>query len=138
MLTKTTRRGFIQSLTAGSILFPGVLAELLAQENPGNAPRAPADPLEARPPHFTPKARRVILLFSTGGVSHMDTFDHKPRLIAADERTLVPGGGLSLERRPLVRPRWTFRRGGRSGAMVSDLFPHVRDQMDDICLINSM
>jgi hypothetical protein len=48
------------------------------------------------------------------------------------------GGGLSLEQRPLLRPRWTFRPGGRCGTLVSDLFPHVRDCMDDICLINSM
>src|SRR5262245_48948487 len=128
-----TRRAALRSLVGGSILLPGILSELLA-----DGPRAPADPLAPREPHFAPRARRVIFLFSTGGVSHMDTFDHKPALFRADGRMLGAGGGLSLERRPLLRPRWEFRRGGRCGTLVSDIFPHVRDQMDDICLINSM
>ena len=37
-----------------------------------------------------------------------------------------------------MRPRWTFRPGGKCGTRVSDIFPHLRDRMDDICLINSM
>src|SRR6266545_2264385 len=129
-----TRRTLLRSLVGGSLVLPGILAELLASET-----RTPAgDPLAPRAPHFAPKARRVIVLFSSGGVSHMDTFDHKPRLFQADGRTLVPGGGLSLERRPLLRPRWPFRRGGRCGTLVSDVFPNLRDRMDDVCLINSM
>lgn len=120
------------------MLFSGILADLLAQGPPATTPNAQADPLAPRSPHFPPKAKQIIFLFSTGGVSHMDTFDYKPRLINAAPGTLVPGGGLSLEQRPLLRPRWTFRRGGQCGTMVSDIFPHLRNQMDDICLINSM
>jgi hypothetical protein len=125
-----TRRNVLRSLVGGSILLPGVLADLLAQDA--------RDPLAERQPHFPAKAKRIILLFSTGGVSHMDTFDLKPRLMQADGRMTGVGGGLSLEQRPLLRPRWAFRPGGRCGTRVSDLFPHLRDQMDDICLINSM
>lgn len=68
----------------------------------------------------------------------MDTFDHKPQLFKADGKMLGAGGGLSLEKRPLLRPRWDFKPGGKCGTLVSDLFPHIRDQMDDICLIRSM
>lgn len=125
------RRTLLRSLVGGSLLMPAIVEELLAG-GPSN------DPLAAREPHYTPKARRMILLFSTGGVSHMDTFDYKPRLFQADGRMTGAGGGLSLEQRPLLRPRWTFRPGGRCGTLVSDLFPHLREQMDDICLINSM
>ena len=89
-------------------------------------------------PHHPAKAKRVILLFSTGGVSHMDTFDHKPKLFKADGKMLGVGGGLSLEKRPLLKPRWQFRPGGKCGTLVSDLFPHIRQQMDNICLIRSM
>src|SRR5262245_19160075 len=134
-----TRRRALRSLVGGSILLPGILAELLASEGQRAGNRPSGDPLAPKEPHFAPKARRVIFLFSTGGVSHMDTFDHKPKLSqAADRRTTVPGGGLSLERRPALGARWPFRRGGRCGTLVSDLFPHLRDRMDDVCLINSM
>jgi hypothetical protein len=130
-----TRRGAIRSMVAGSVAFPAILSELLASE----APRAPSgDPLAPKKPHFAPKAKRVIWLFSTGGVSQMDTFDPKPKLFAADGKTLGVGGGLSLEKRPLLKPRWAFKPGGKCGTEVSDLFPHLRDRMDDVCLIRSM
>jgi len=124
------RRQAIGSLVGGSLLLPGILADLFAQDT--------RDPFAPREPHFAAKAKRVIVLFSTGGVSHMDTFDHKPYLFRADGRMTGVGGGLSLEQRPLLRPRWPFRPGGRSGTLVSDLFPNLRERMDDICLINSM
>jgi hypothetical protein len=130
-----TRRQVIRSLVGGSLLLPGILSELLAEEQ-----RTPAavDPLAPKPPHFPPKAKRVIFLLSSGGVSHVDTFDYKPKLFAADGKATGAGGGLSNEKRPLLRPFWPFRPGGQCGTMVSDLFPHIRECMDDICLIRSM
>ena len=68
----TTRRGFVQSAVAGSLLMPGILHELLAAD----------DPLAPRKPHFAPKAKAVIFLFMSGGVSHVDSFDPKPKLTA--------------------------------------------------------
>lgn len=134
-----SRRHVLRSLVGGSLVFPGILAELLAADEPrARRPVSATDPLTPKEPHFPPKAKRVIFLFSTGGVSHMDTFDCKPRLFQADGRMMGVGGGLSLEQRPLLRPRWPFQRGGRCGTLVSDLFPNLRERMDDICLINSM
>src|SRR4051812_23549424 len=124
-----TRRTALRSMVGGSLLFPGVVSQLLA---------ADADPLAPKKPHFAPKAKRVIFLFSTGGVSQMDTFDPKPKLFAADGKTLGVGGGLSLEKRPLLKPRGEFQPGGKCGTMVSDLFPHLREKMDDVWLIRSM
>ena len=128
-----SRRTAIRSLVAGSVLMPGILSQLLAAEGAGSS-----DPLAPKKPHYKPRAKRVIFLFSTGGVSQMDTFDPKPKLFAADGKTLGVGGGLSLEQRPLLKPRWEFRPGGKCGTEVSDLFPHLRDKMDDVCLIRSM
>jgi hypothetical protein len=126
-----TRRTMLRSLVGGSLLLPAILSELLAADQS-------RDPLAPKKPHFAPKAKRVIVLFSTGGVSHMDTFDPKPKLFAADGKTLGVGGGLSLQKRPLLRPLWKFHPGGKCGTQVSDLFPHIRNRMDDVCLIRSM
>src|SRR5262249_27118814 len=134
------RRDVLRSLTAGSMLLPGILSQLFAAEAGRQASGlgGGSDPLAPKKPHHEPKAKRIILLFSSGGVSHMDTFDYKPTLFKADGKMMGAGGGLSLEKRPLLRPRWDFKPGGKCGTMVSDIFPHLRNQMDDICLIRSM
>ncbi len=134
--TLPNRRVAIRSML-GVSLFPAILSDLLNAAG-ATEPNRSADPLAPKKPHFEAKAKRVIWLFSTGGVSQMDTFDPKPKLFAADGKTLGVGGGLSLEQRPLLKPRWAFKPGGRCGTEVSDLFPHIRERMDDICLIRSM
>src|SRR5687768_13181441 len=125
-----TRRQMVRSLMAGSILLPGIVSQLLAAEGIGNDPNSVSPKL----PHFPGKAKRVIFLFMTGGVSHMDTFDPKPRLLAE--------GGKPTSNRPgaptYLPPLWNFKPGGKCGTEVSDLFPHIRECMDDICLIRSM
>lgn len=68
----------------------------------------------------------------------MDTFDYKPKLFAADGKTMGIGGGLSNQQKVLLKPGWEFRPGGKCGTLVSDLFPHLRECMDDVCLIRSM
>ena len=71
------RRQMIRSLMAGTALMPAMLSELLAEGS--------GDPLAPKAPHFPPKAKRVIFLFMTGGVSHVDSFDPKPDLLKAAE-----------------------------------------------------
>src|SRR5438270_5640388 len=127
-----SRRSMLRSLAAGSLLLPGILQSLLADEAKGQS--AGVDPLAPKAPHFPGKAKRVIFLYMSGGVSHMDTFDPKPRLLA-------DGGKLASAKpgaRPYLRPFWDFQPGGRCGTEVSDLFPHLRDCMDDVCLIRSL
>jgi hypothetical protein len=126
----------IRSLVGGSILMPGILSQLLAAD--GAKTQGIPDPLAPKNPHFNPKAKRVIFLFSPGGVSHVDTFDYKPKLVAADGKMMGAGGPVSLQQQPLLRPRWEFKPGGKCGTMVSDIFPHIRGQMDEICLIHSV
>jgi hypothetical protein len=117
----------------GAIALAGMLAEQTDAQT--------ADPLAPRTSHFPGRAKRVIFLYMTGGVSHVDTFDHKPRLIADHGRTITVDnwqGRLGQFTRYLKRPNWEFRRGGQSGIAVSDLFPHVREVVDDLCVIRSM
>ena len=127
-----TRREVLRSLVGGSLLMPGILSSLLAES------AAPSDPLAPKPTHFPAKAKRVIFIFSNGGVSQMDTFDPKPALFAADGKMTGVGGGLSNQQRVLLKPGWEFRPGGKCDTPVSDLFPHLRECMDDVCLIRSM
>jgi len=122
-----SRRAAIRSLVGGSLLMPAILAEL------SRAGESPVAPLRS---HFRPRAKRVIFLFMTGGVSHLDSFDPKPRLVADHGRKVpagLPGGGKFL-----IAPKRTFRPGGQCGTPVSDLFPKIRECMDDICLVRSM
>ncbi len=97
-------------------------------------------PLAPRAPHFTPRARSVIFLYMDGGPSQVDTFDPKPRLDRDNgkpfamkmEPTQFNNNGNTL-----ASP-WKFRRYGQSGIPVSDLFPHVGQLADDLCVIRSM
>jgi hypothetical protein len=131
-----TRRDVIRSLVSASLSLPGIVSSLLAGEKRSSG--TGANPLAPQKPHHEARAKRVIFLFSTGGVSHVDTFDYKPKLFQADGKTMgIDGAGLG-RKRPLLPPRWAFKPGGKCGTMVSDIFPHLRNQMDDICLIRSM
>ena len=94
--------------------------------------------------HVPPKAKRVIFLFMAGGVSQVDSFDWKPRLVSDNGRMLdfvderaVNRGGKSANRR-VMKPLWEFRQRGESGLWASDLFPHIATRMDDLCVIRSM
>lgn len=129
MSDSCSRRSVLRSLAGGSLLLPGFLSHLLADDR---------DPLAPKTSHFRGKAKQVIFLFSTGGVSHMDTFDYKKALFEMDGKSLVPGGGLSRDKKKLLRPQWNFKPGGKCGTLVSDVFPHLREQMDEIAMINSM
>lgn len=82
-----SRRETIRSLVGASLLLPGIVSNLLAESGA-------VDPLSPKAPHFTPRAKRVIFIFSNGGVSHMDTFDPKPKLFAADGKTLGVGAAF--------------------------------------------
>jgi hypothetical protein len=126
-----TRRAVLRSIVGGSLTLPAILSQALAAGGKDH-------PLAPKASHFPAKANRVIFLFSTGGVSHMETFDYKPKLFELDGKTMVVGGGLSNQQKPLVKPQWKFQPGGKSGTLVSDLFPFVRDQIDDVCVIRSM
>ncbi|MDA8744854.1 DUF1501 domain-containing protein [Rubripirellula amarantea] len=133
------RREMLRSFVGGSLMMPALLSEMLHAGQTDSGPKKDAgDPLAPREPHFAAKAKRVIFVFSNGGVSHMDAFDPKPELFKADGKKTGTGGGLSNQQRVLLRPLWDFKPGGQCGTMVSDLFPYLRDQMDDVCLIRSM
>ena len=100
----------------------------------------PSHPLAPRSPHFPARAKRVIFLFMKGGPSHIDTFDHKPKLSVDDGKELPfdkPRVQFSTTGKLLKSP-WTFKPYGESGMMVSELFPHVAQHVNDICFLHSV
>ncbi len=125
-MTTITRRTALRSLVAGSLLMPSILSSLSAGE-----PAGAADPLAPRAPHFPAKAKRVIFIFLTGGFSHVESFDHKPKLIADH-------GKKYKDNKFLKQPIYDFKPHGKSGLMISDLFPHIAERADDLCIINSL
>lgn len=121
-----SRRNVIRSLAGGGLVLPGLLSELLAAAPGENS-------TEPRPSHFAPRAKRVIFLFMTGGVSHLDTFDPKPYLTKHHFQPRNKSKSSFYK-----AGDWKFRKYGQCGTEVSDLFPHMGSMMDDICLIRSM
>ena len=128
------RRQILRSSIAGSMLLPGLTECLAIDEQSQGA---------TQKTHFPAKAKNVIFLFMTGGVSHVDTFDPKPALhrdhgkeIKADHPEIKDRPGY--EKIYLKRPQWEFSPNGESGIEVSTLFPHVATCVDDIAVIRSM
>jgi Protein of unknown function (DUF1501) len=127
--------------TAGTGFGLLALADLLAaEEKKSQLPAPAANPYAVRTPHHPPRARRVIFLYMPGGPSHVDLFDPKPRL-ATDNGKPLPFEKPKLERTKtgnLLASPWKFKKHGRSGVEVSELFPRVASCIDDICVIRSM
>jgi hypothetical protein len=90
-------------------------------------------------PHFRPRAKSVIFCFMDGGVSHVDSFDPKPRLSDLDGKPVgkVENPTANVDRKWLASP-WKFARHGQSGLPVSELFPHIASCIDDLAVIRSM
>ena len=84
------------------------------------------------PTHYQPKVKNVILCFMPGGVSHMDTFDPKPKLNELHGQ--LSGDGI----RTYQGCPWTFKKYGQAGMAVSELFPHIATCVDDLAVVRSM
>ncbi len=101
----------------------------------------PANPNAPRAPHFAPRAKRVLMIFCSGAVSQIDTFDYKPELIKRHGEPMPGAEGLITfqgAQGNLNRSPWEFRPRGQSGKMVSDLVPHLGALADEMCFIHSL
>jgi Protein of unknown function (DUF1501) len=134
------RRDFLQCAGGGigSLAFASMLAgEAGAMQQPD-----PADPMKARSPHFPGKAKRVISIFLFGGLSHIDSFDPKEELTKQDGVSVAGRKGFDTGGRSapghLMKSPWGFKRYGKSGLPVSDLFPNIGGCIDDLAQIRSM
>jgi hypothetical protein len=97
--------------------------------------------LDARAPHYAPKAKAVISIFCYGGVSQVDTFDPKPELLKRRGEAMTGKGNVVVSQgHPggLMPSPWKFSKHGECGMDVSELFPHVAKKADEIALVRSM
>lgn len=144
-LRDITRRHFFGKCAVGV----GALAlqQLLAENGwavPGGPVIDPMHPLAPRPPQFAPKAKRVIYLFMAGGPSQLDLFDYKPKLnelqgqapppsLMAGKRFAFLKGNETL----LGSPR-KFETYGQCGMTLSELLPHHRKIVDEVCWLRGV
>ncbi|MCB9766790.1 MAG: DUF1501 domain-containing protein [Candidatus Omnitrophica bacterium] len=139
-LAMTRRQFFGKSATGIGTL---ALGSLLGSDSSFGAPSA-IDPLAVKPPHFAPKAKRVIYLFMSGGPSHLDLLDHKPLLKQRNGQPIpdeyVEGQRFAFisGQAKLLGSPFEFHRHGKSGQELSELLPHIGDVADDIAIIRSM
>jgi hypothetical protein len=142
--THNTRRAFLGNAAGlGSL----ALASLI---NPGLLRAAAADPKRqslgaVNPLHFAPKVKRVIHLYQAGGPSHLETYDHKPKLAELNGKAMPesltrgqPIAQLQGNKLNCFAPQFPFKRFGQSGQEICDLFPQIGSVADDICIIRSM
>ncbi len=133
-----SRRMCLRSLAGGSMLLPGIVSQMLADEA---APKSATDPLAPKSPHFPPKAKRVIFLYMSGGVSHIESWDPRPKLFADAGKSVSVNefqGRKGDYKMSLTRPQFEFTAYGNCGTQVSSLFPEMGQCVDDLCVIRSM
>src|SRR5258707_12640605 len=118
--------GFTALLGDAGVLLPAAVA-------------ASSNPLAPRQPQFPARAKHIIHIFLNGGPSHVDTFDPKP-LLAKYAGKPLPMSNLPTERKTgaAFASPFKFQKYGKSGMEVSELFPHVAQSVDDICMVRSM
>ena len=137
--TPCNRRQMLHNCGAGfgSLALHELLTRTASADQPGTAS---LNPLAGHSGHFPARAKRVIFLFMHGGPSHVDTFDYKPELSRLDGKPLpIEKPRIQFAQTGnLLRSPWKFRQYGKSGAWVSDLFPHVGRCVDDITFVKSI
>lgn len=90
-------------------------------------------PTAEKKPHFPGRAKRVIMIFLQGGMSHLDTFDYKPQLQKDDGKPISKDSKAEI-----LGSHWKFARHGESGQWISELFPHIARHADDLCVLTGM
>jgi hypothetical protein len=127
--TEIGRRAFLRGASLGVVALRSMLAS-----------SGTVSPL-----HHAPKARRVIFLYQAGGPSHLETFDSKPQLAklhgTAMPESFTKGQQIAqLQGKPLVcfGPQHSFRRFGKSGLEICELFPEIGSVADELCIVRSM
>ena len=141
-LRATTRRHFFRQcgVGLGGLALTSLLNDPLRAADPSSI----LNPLSPKPPHFAPKAKRVIYLHMAGSPSQLDLFDYKPKLIELNGQP-CPESLFKKERFAFIKgvPKMLgtphkFARHGQSGLELSTMLPHLAEVADDLCVVKSM
>jgi len=108
------------------------LAGLLSDQTSAGAAAANLTPLAPKQPHFPAKAKYVIHIFAQGAPTHVDTWDPKPELSKYDDKPLPGLNGVGFG------SPFTFKKSGRSGIEVSEVFPELGKHIDEMAVVRSM
>ncbi len=140
MQTPTTRRDLLKAGSAGFGYL--ALAGLTTQEALAARKASTADayqnPLAARQPHFPAKVKRVIFMFMQGGPTQWETFDYSKELEKSHGKSAKASYNGRNFSGTVLGPRHKFKPSGKSGLMLSSVFPHLAQHADDMCLLNGM
>jgi hypothetical protein len=130
-----TRTGMGMASLGLAGMLDGVASSALAAPTGGGY----VNPMLPKAPHFTGKAKHVIHLFMNGGPSHVDTFDRKVSLEKYAGQNL-PVENLRTERKTgaAFPSPYKFQKYGQSGIEISEIFSHVGEVADELCVIRSM
>ena len=120
----------------GSLAFGSMMTQELASA-------AQVNPLAPKPPHIPGKAKAMIFVYMAGGPSHLETWDPKPLLNKLDgQRRPAEFGDVKYQNvnsgSRILGTKRTFKKYGKSGIEVSDLFPHQAQIVDELSIIRSM
>ena len=136
------RRTFLQQSGdgLGSLALASLLGNSAAQATP-HRQGSVLNPLSPKPAPHRAKANAVIQIFCPGGLSHLDSWDHKPELAKRQGTPFDTEGKVQFfASKPgnCQQSYWPFRQHGQSGLWMSDLFPQLAQRIDDIAFIHSM
>lgn len=149
MQLQQTRRAFLgrAATGVGSIALASLMNPLGALAAAKTSPKPQTDKWRGvlNPPHFAPKAKRVIFLCMAGGPSHLETLDYKPKLAELNGKPMPESytkgqqvAQLQGQQLNCLAPQFPFAKVGKSGQEISTILPHISGIADDICIIRSM
>lgn len=137
-----TRRDALRATACGfgQIALAALAGERTRAEQPPHAGAPGPNTARFAAPHFAPRAKRILFLFMWGGPSHVDLFDPKPRL-NLDAGKQLSGKDVGSDREQLgelLGSPFRFDRHGEGGVWISELFPHLSQHADRLCVVRSL
>jgi hypothetical protein len=147
-----SRRAFLGRSGAGlgtlalvSLADPSLFAAQPDATRKDERPKVDRWPGVVRPLHHPAKAKRVIYLYMAGGMSHLETFDHKPKLAKMHGQPMPesytkgqPIAQLQGAKLTCFAPQHAFMKCGKSGQEISSIFPQLQTVADELCIVRSL